>query len=378
MSDIGLYLHFPFCVRKCAYCDFLSFPATEEVKRIYAAALIREIRGYARAAKGHTVSTVFLGGGTPSIMPARQMKAIFQALYDSFEILPGAEITMEMNPGTVNESNLTFVFDHVNRVSLGAQSGNDAELLALGRIHTRRDVERSVQLLKDSGVKNLNLDLMLGIPGQTAEEWRSTLRWAIDLKPEHISAYSLQVEDGTEFRRLQKAGKLHLPDEDTEREMAALTVEMLEGSGYRQYEFSNYAKEGFLCRHNVRYWKRGDYLGLGLGASSLFEGSRWHNTRNLEHYFEHSSDPGQIVREMEQLDRRTEIEEAMFLGLRMSEGIEDAEFEARYGLSVFSLYGEIIERQIAEGVLLREGNRIFLSPRGIEVSNVVLADYLLD
>lgn len=378
MNEIGLYLHFPFCVKKCAYCDFLSFPAAEDVKHIYAAAMIREIRGYAHAARDSVVTSIFLGGGTPSIMPMRALREIFKALYDSFQIAPDAEITMEMNPGTVSEAVLSFVFDYIGRVSLGVQSAVDSELKMLGRIHSFADAERSVRLLRESGVRNLNLDLMSGIPDQTVESWKETLEAAVSLKPEHISAYSLSVEEHTEFRRLQKAGRLHLPDEESEREMYRLTKELLLQSGYEQYEFSNYAREGFRCRHNMRYWKRGDYLGFGLGASSLFRSSRWHNTRNLEHYFEHSADPGQLVREMEQLDKRAEIEETMFLGLRMSDGVSDAEFTEAFGLSYRELYGEVIGRHIADGLLAEEGDRIFLTPRGVEISNVVLADYLLE
>ena len=377
MKEIGLYLHFPFCVKKCAYCDFLSFPTTEDVKKIYAASLIREIRAYAEAAADCTVTSVFLGGGTPSIMPPSQLRSVFHALLDSFRIAPDAEISMEMNPGTVNEGNLSFIFDYVNRVSLGVQSFRDEELLLLGRIHSAEQAVRSIELLRKSGVKNLNLDLMSGIPAQTAKSWEETLRRALEFEPEHISAYSLIVEEGTEFRKRQKAGKLSLPDEETEREMYRISGEILEGAGLLQYEFSNYAREGFRCRHNVRYWKRGDYLGLGLGAASLFDGKRWHNTRNLEHYFAHSADPGQIVCELEQLDKRAEIEEFLFLGLRMRDGVSEAEFRQAFGLELRDIYGEVIDRQTGEGLLAAEEERIFLTPRGIDISNVVLADYLL-
>ncbi len=379
MREIGLYLHFPFCVRKCLYCDFLSAPSTEEVKKIYAAALIREIRGYREAAADCVVTSVFLGGGTPSIMPVMNMREVFRALYDSFRIAEDAEITMEVNPGTVNETNLSLIFDYVNRVSVGVESASDEELARLGRIHSFADAVRSIGLLRQSGVKNLNVDLMSGIPGQTAASWEKTLKEVTALQPEHISAYSLIVEDGTPFRDMQKAGKLSLPDEETERRMYALTREFLHDAGYRQYEFSNYAKPGYACRHNLRYWKRGEYLGLGLGASSLFGGSRWKNTEHLEKYFEDSADPGKLIREMEQLDKRAEIEEYMFLGLRMTDGISEEEFLSTFGVPVSDIYGEVIKRHIEDGTLeAAPCGRYRLTPRGIDVSNVVLADFLFE
>ncbi len=379
MREIGLYLHFPFCVRKCLYCDFLSAPSTEEVKKIYAAALIREIRGYREAAADCVVTSVFLGGGTPSIMPVMNMREVFRALYDSFRIAEDAEITMEVNPGTVNETNLSLIFDYVNRVSVGVESASDEELARLGRIHSFADAVRSIGLLRQSGVKNLNVDLMSGIPGQTAASWEKTLKEVTALQPEHISAYSLIVEDGTPFRDMQKAGKLSLPDEETERRMYALTRELLHDAGYRQYEFSNYAKPGYACRHNLRYWKRGEYLGLGLGASSLFGGSRWKNTEHLEKYFEDSADPGKLIREMEQLDKRAEIEEYMFLGLRMTDGISEEEFLSTFGVPVSDIYGEVIKRHIEDGMLeAAPCGRYRLTPRGIDVSNVVLADFLFE
>ncbi len=379
MGEIGLYLHIPFCVRKCAYCDFLSFPAGEEMKKIYASALIREIRGYRNAAEDSKVTSIFLGGGTPSLMPVRQLRAVFQAIYDTFPVDKDAEITMEMNPGTVNEALMSFVFDSVNRVSLGMQSAVDEELVTLGRIHTFEDVRKSVELLRESGVKNLNLDLMSGIPGQTEASWARTLSAAVSLGPEHISAYSLIVEEGTPFFRMKEEGSLVLPDEETERRMYTMTRDVLARSGYAQYEFSNYAREGFRCRHNIRYWKRGDYLGFGVGAASLFRGSRWSNTRDVDEYIRLSPDPGALVRGMERLNKRAEIEEYMFLGLRMTEGVSSAAFREAFGVEIRDLYGDVIDRQIRSGLMDEPKEGTFrLTDRGIDISNVVLAEYLLD
>ncbi|MDO5702627.1 MAG: radical SAM family heme chaperone HemW [Lachnospiraceae bacterium] len=377
-EEIGIYLHFPFCVRKCAYCDFLSFPAGEELKKIYATSLIREIRSYAPAAADMKVTSIYLGGGTPSLMPPRMLRSIFEAVHSNYKVDKRAEVTMEMNPGTVSPGILPVVCEYVNRVSLGAQSADDGELRALGRIHRWRDTERSVELLRKAGIHNLSLDLMIGIPGQTMRSCEDTLKKVIGLGPEHISAYSLIIEEGTDFYRMNSEGTLILPSEEEERAMYALSRTLLERAGYRQYEFSNYANTGFRCRHNVRYGTRGSDRGFGIGAASLFKGSRWRNTPEIDLYSGAGGDPGRIISEMEQLDRRSEIEEHMFLGLRMTEGVTEEEFEARFSLPMGEVYGSVMERQIEEGLLATDGKgRYFLTDRGVEVSNVVLAEYLI-
>ena len=376
--DCGLYLHFPFCVRKCRYCDFLSFPADEETKKLYASAMIREIRGYAMTLRGRKIDSIYLGGGTPSLMHEGALRDIFRALYDSFDISPSAEISMEMNPGTVNPRILSFVFDHISRVSLGVQSAVDSELAFLGRIHTRKDAEKSLQLLGGAGISNISMDLMAAIPGQTMESFQESLLFAVSWNPAHISCYSLIVEEGTDFYALKKSGRLSLPDEETEREMSYLAHDFLEHAGYHHYEISNYAKDGMRCRHNMRYWTRGDYIGFGIGAASLFEHTRWRNTRSLENYLACSSDPGKLVREIEQLDKRSEIEEYMFLGLRTSDGITEAGFRRSFGLELRDIYGDVISRLASDGLLLETGEGIRLTMRGADVSNRVMAEFLFD
>ncbi len=377
--DVGLYLHFPFCWKKCSYCDFLSFPADEDTKKLYASAMIREIRGYAHTLEGRTVDSVFLGGGTPSLMPAGALRDIFRALCDCFDIAADAEITMEMNPGTVNERIASFAYDYVNRVSLGVQSSDDRELKALGRIHGRADAEKSFRMLRDHGMRNISLDLMTGIPLQTADSLEQTLRFALELEPEHISAYSLIVEEGTEFHRMREEGSLILPDEETERDFYRMTRERLEAAGYLQYEISNFAKRGFECCHNLRYWRRGDYVGFGIGAASLFRHTRWRNTRNLKRYLRDSADPGRIVREMEQLSLREEVEEFMFLGLRTREGVSAGRFRETFLLEMEDIYGEKIADFRRQGLLEDTGeDGIRLTPAGIDVSNIVMSGFLLD
>jgi oxygen-independent coproporphyrinogen-3 oxidase len=379
MNGIGLYLHFPFCVRKCRYCDFLSSPPDEETKGRYAAALIREIRAYGGALRDREVDSVFLGGGTPSVMPVPHLRRIFEVLRETFRIAPGAEITMEVNPGTVTEPLMELIREEVSRVSLGVQSFDDRELAFLGRIHTASEADRSVERLRMAGVNNLNLDLMSGLPDQTEESWEKTLIHALSLRPEHISAYSLIVEEGTPFAAMRKEGRLPLPDEGTERRMYARTGEILAAAGFRRYEISNYAREGFACRHNIRYWRRGEYLGLGLGAASLMDETRWRNTRSLKTYLDGSASPEAILRDVERLDRKSEIEEFMFLGLRMTDGITEEAFRHAFALSLADVYGDVIRKLEREGLMTGDGRgRFRLTDYGIDISNEVLAEFLLD
>lgn len=349
-----------------------------DAMRLYAAAMIRELDACASLAKGRHVVSIFLGGGTPSVMPARLLREIMGAVRRDFHVDPDAEITMEMNPGTVNAAVLSFAGDCVNRVSLGVQSFSDSELAMLGRIHTAADAERSFALLRGVGIRNISLDLMSGIPGQTAESLGESLRRAVGLGPEHISVYSLIVEEGTPFWDLREKGALPLPGEDEERDMYHMTKRILADNGYRRYEISNYARSGFSCRHNERYWRRGDYLGFGIGAASLFAGKRWSNTRDFHEYLENSADPGRIIRNLETLDVRSEIEEFMFLGLREMAGVTEREFRSSFGMDMRDIYGDVLDRLAAEGVMATDGNgRWYLTERGIDVSNMVLAEFLL-
>ena len=378
MEELGLYLHIPFCVKKCRYCDFLSFPASEESKKLYAAALIREIRGYREAARRYLVTSIFVGGGTPSVMPSQNLREIFRAVYESFEISADAEITMEMNPGTVNAGLLAFAAEHLNRVSLGVQSAVDTEAAYLGRIHRFEEVKETVEHLRKAGIRNINLDLMSGIPGQTVQSWEDSLRSVLELAPEHISAYSLIVEDGTPFGKLAEEGRLELPGEEEEREMYHLTGQLLSEYGYEHYEISNYARPGRRCRHNMRYWTGGSYLGFGLGASSFFENARWHNTEEFSEYLQHSFEPQSIVRELAHLDSKSRIEEFMFLGLRTSDGVTESAFRENFGMEMPELYGDILRRYLREGFLSEpDEGRYVLTERGVDVSSIVLADFLL-
>ena len=385
-EPIGVYLHFPFCVRKCNYCDFLSGPADSGTREAYADALCREIVSFGRETGVKDVfspddkipvDTVFLGGGTPSVMDPADLTRVMETVREVFDVLPGAEISMEMNPGTFREEMLAFVKKHINRVSLGLQSADDRELQMLGRIHTYSEFESCYGTLRDAGIPNINVDLMSAIPGQTLTSWERSLDHVLRLRPEHISCYSLIVEEGTPFYALYEDGRLDLPGEDEEREMYYLTERLMNAHGYHRYEISNYARSGYECRHNVRYWRRSPYIGFGIGAASLLDEMRWSNTRDLQRYLSGSGSLSDIREEIQILSVREQMEEFMFLGLRMMEGVSCADFAEKFGCELDSVYGGVCEKLISEGLLVREGDRYKLTSRGIDVSNSVLAEFLL-
>ena len=369
-----LYVHIPFCVKKCAYCDFLSFPQGEEIQRRYVEKLMEEIRTVSAGFHDTPVSSVFVGGGTPSVLKARWMKELFDCLRASFHIEETAEISMEANPGTVDREKLRIYREAgINRLSFGLQSADNRELKALGRIHTWEEFLESFWLAREAGFSNLNVDLMSALPGQTVESWMDTLKKTADLDPEHISAYSLIIEEGTPF----SARKLDLPDEDTEYRMYEDVAAVLGKYGYYQYEISNYAKKDRNCRHNEGYWQRKDYLGLGLGAASLVCRERFTNTSDMSEYLENSGYLEKIRTDRETLTREDEMGEFMFLGLRMTKGVSKKDFQEYFGTSIEKIYGEVLEKYKKQGLLLEEDGRICLSRAGIHVSNAVMADFLL-
>lgn len=401
--ELELYIHIPFCMKKCAYCDFLSGPAPRETIDRYVTALVAEIRQYQKLAENYRVTTIFFGGGTPSILSGGQMKEIFDALRDVFEIQADAEITMEANPGTVTEENLlAYRACGINRISFGLQSVDDKELKLLGRVHTMRQFEESYDLARKAGFQNINVDLISAIPGQTVASWGHTLDTVIRMNPEHISAYSLIIEEGTPFyeiygedakeeqdSRCEKCladdGKQmdigknfpKLPDEEAERHMYELTAEKLEAAGYLQYEVSNYAKPGYACRHNKGYWQRVEYLGIGTGAASLIENERYQHISDTDLYIRANGKLDQIEEEKETLDWNAQVEETMFLGLRMKEGVNKQKFRERYHREIQEVYGEVLEKLKEEGLLREEEKRICLTKRGNDLSNYVLAQFLL-
>lgn len=371
-TSFELYIHIPFCVRKCAYCDFLSAPGSEEAKASYTEALLREIE--AVKTEKREVSSIFVGGGTPSALSPSLMGDIFEKIHKSFSVAPDAEITIEANPGTLSKEKL-FLYRNVgiNRLSLGLQSPEAAELKSLGRIHTYEEFLESFSLAREAGFQNINVDLMCALPEQTYEGWVRNLRTVAALHPEHISAYSLIIEEGTPFAKR----KLNLPDEDTEYRMYEDTAGILAEYGYEQYEISNYAKKDLACQHNVGYWMRKEYLGLGLGAASLWGNQRFSNTSDFSLYLNNSGFPEKIRGDRETLSLEAEMSEFMFLGLRMTKGVSKAEFLEGFGVPIESVYGKVLDKYKSVGLLEETEGRIFLTRAGIHVSNGVMAEFLL-
>ncbi|QHQ61926.1 oxygen-independent coproporphyrinogen III oxidase [Anaerocolumna sedimenticola] len=380
-KDLGLYIHIPFCVRKCDYCDFLSAPADEETKNKYVKALIAEIKSYKQVSAEYLVKTIFIGGGTPSSLEGKLIQAIMDTIREVFRISSGdieeqPEITIEVNPGTITrEKLLCYKNAGINRLSFGLQSADNNELKMLGRIHTYETFKENYNLARELGFRNINIDLMSGLPGQTLENWLYTLQETVKLDPEHISAYSLIIEEGTPFYlRYREEDQ----DEELDRKIYAETKEYLEKTGYYRYEISNYAKPGFESRHNSSYWLRTDYLGLGLGASSLLNKIRFQNEDNLSVYLKNSAEYHNIRRNEEPLTKNQQMEEFMFLGLRMSKGISKNNFKKIFGETIESIYGEIINKSLFEGLIEAKGDKIYLTDKGIDLSNVVLSRFLLD
>lgn len=390
-KPLSLYVHIPFCVRKCDYCDFLSAPASEEVRENYVNLLCREMEREAALYPDYRVETVFFGGGTPTVLKPEQLEKLLCKLKECFFIredaakMPGSEITLECNPGTVGGEELKKLREAgFNRLSIGAQSMRNEELERLGRIHTREDFQETFRRAREAGFRNLNVDLMSALPGQSVESYVNSLREVVSLHPEHISAYSLIVEEGTPFyerygeadagRRRDGEDKDHLlPSEEEERRMYEVTREILEESGYHRYEISNYALPGCECRHNITYWRRGDYLGLGLGAASLMGERRFTKSRELKEYEKMPEEK----ENMQLLTTREQMEEFMFLGLRLMSGVSRREFFDYFHVPMEKIYGEVLKKLEQQKLLTWQGDGIYLTKRGIDVSNVVLAEFLL-
>ena len=389
-KTMQLYIHIPFCVKKCAYCDFLSFAADEQTQAMYVKALQKELEFYGRKYGDWAISTIFIGGGTPSWLDEKAMAAVFDTVYKHFEVLPDAEISIECNPGTVTDAKfLAYKNAGINRLSIGLQSANNEELQFLGRIHTFEQFLKTYDKARHHGFSNINVDLMSSLPGQTKETFVASLKKVIRLKPEHISAYSLIIEEGTPFYEnyrtdveKQEAGEPteFLPSEEEVYETTKLTRELLQAEGYHWYEISNFAKPGKECRHNIGYWKRADYLGVGLGAASLLDNVRYANTSDLRKYLcwmeQNVVLPGELVTG-EVLSRAAQMEEFMFLGLRMVDGFKRKEFLDAFGIEIEGVYGDVLHSLQKEELIQMQEGRIALTDKGIDVSNYALAQFLL-
>lgn len=364
----GIYIHIPFCVKKCKYCDFVSFPDKESVFSDYVSAVIDEMGEYA----GVRADTVFIGGGTPTVLSAGELYRLIDACFEKFRVADDYEFTVEANPETLTLDKIKAMRGSgANRVSVGAQSFDDAELKRLGRIHDAKTAYNTICQLKENGFDNINVDLMTALPFQTTESLSRTLETALSLPVTHISAYSLIIEDGTPLEREYSQGNIELPDEDTDRDMYAMTAERLKKGGFKRYEISNFSRDGFECRHNKKYWRCEEYIGLGAAAHSYIDGKRFYNTSDLSEYFSGKKRAGETV-----LTERGKIGEFMIMGLRMDEGISEAEFLKRFGKTLDAQYGKELEKFIKGGFLLRENGRVFFTDRGRDVSNSVLCEFV--
>lgn len=375
-GGMELYLHIPFCVKKCAYCDFLSFPSGQELQRQYAKRLMEDIDCMGKEYGDIPVDTIFIGGGTPSVPESRLIVDLMEHVNRAFQISDGAEISMEANPGTVTREKLKeYRRAGINRISFGLQSANDRELKLLGRIHTWAEFLESFALARECGFTNLNIDLMSALPGQTCESWKDTLKRVTDLEPEHISAYSLIIEEGTPFGEKygSEEGRKLLPDEDSEREMYHETKRFLRECGYERYEISNYAKPGRECRHNIGYWTGVPYLGLGLGASSYMNGSRFAVSSDMQQYL--GEKPGTFT-DVEKLTKKDMEEEFFYVGLRMTAGVSLSEFERRFGVTAKEVYPGLMETFVEEKAAEFRGDRFVLTDYGLDVSNYIMAQFL--
>lgn len=401
-EELSLYIHIPFCVRKCGYCDFLSAPADEKARDRYVQALLMEIERYqGTETADRKIKTLYIGGGTPSILSANQLDCIIQKIKCTFNFNDDIEASMEMNPGTASKEKCRALYQMgINRLSIGLQSTNDKELKTLGRIHSYEDFLNTYAWCREAGFQNINVDLMAALPYQTVESYTSGLRKIIRLAPEHISAYSLILEEGTPFYQKYNSGCYPLPDEEQERLMYRETEQILAQAGYERYEISNYAKKGYACRHNLVYWQGGDYLGLGLGSSSYMNGVRFHNTNDFDTYVNQDA----YVEDREVLSMQAKMEEFMFLGLRVMAGVSGPEFEKRFGKTMEDVYGDVLRKHEEEGLLRIERKearkearkedrketsaaepakgktnieRVMLTTKGVDVSNYVFADFLL-
>ena len=396
-KPLSIYVHIPFCKHKCMYCDFLSFDNETNSKKIqYVNALMSEIRMYKPYADRYSVKTIYIGGGTPTTLDEALISNILKTINHIFNVDRFAEITIEANPGTIKYMDLLAYRElGINRLSIGLQSADDDMLRLLGRIHNYEEFENGFDAARRAGFKNISVDVMSGLPGQDMHTLVDTLTRVTELGPEHISVYSLQVEEGTMLSQRPDILDM-LPDENTERSMYTMTKKVLKAAGYNRYEVSNYSKPGMESRHNTVYWTGGQYIGIGIGAASYFKGERFKNISNLDNYIEICEDiREELTKETDRVrlyDSATAIlredvqtvyvdsrmEEFMYLGLRMTNGISRKDFQERFNRDVFEVYGDPINKYSTDGYIIVDDDRIRLSDKGIDVSNYILADFILD
>ncbi len=368
----GIYVHIPFCLKKCPYCSFFSTAGKSSTFERYARAVLKQLQGFSQ---DDPVETIFFGGGTPTMLPVSLLTEILSECRQDFTLAPDPEISIEVNPATVTEDDLiTLQREGFNRISIGAQSLNDIDLDILGRPHNSEDVEQTVALAKKAGFANLSLDLMYGLPGQTVLQWENVLNRALDLEPSHLSIYELTIEPGTVFDGRHKSGKLKLPEEDQVLQMMEVTLEEVSRKNYHRYEISNYALPGMECRHNTNYWNNGSYIGIGAGAVSSLCGTRTKAVEDVDEYcmrVESGNDPW-ISRES--LANEERFRETVVMGLRMTGGISVSELQKRFGIELHQYYGDILPGLIEQGMIIHDNDRVRLSAAGLFLANSIMAE----
>lgn len=377
MNTVGLYIHIPFCRQKCLYCDFPSWAGKESLMQAYVDALTAEIKARGKEYPNKKVVSVFFGGGTPTTLEIPLLEQLMQAVFASWDIAEDAEITTEANPGTLDREMATALKKMgFNRLSMGVQAWQNRLLKDLGRIHTIEGFLENYKAVREAGFENVNVDLMFALPNQTMADWQETVKNITALEPEHISAYSLIIEEGTPFFERYEKGQLEPASEELDREMYHWAVDYLAEKGYEQYEISNFAKKGKQSRHNRIYWQAEEYLGMGLGAHSYMDGERFHNRYDLQEYIDAEGEVSLLKEDVEVITEEDALAEFMFLGLRLTEGVSFARFRERFGQEMKNIYGRQIEELVKDGLLKEDEIGIRLTVRGVDISNVVFEKFL--
>ncbi len=375
--NLAIYLHIPYCLHKCGYCDFNSHPENAKEASHYVDALLKELEFYSETLKKYTVPTVFMGGGTPTILPPAQLKEILDKVRQNFNLTPDCEITIEANPATIKLQTLQEIREAgYNRISIGVQSFDEKELQLLERVHNEEEIHTTVKRARSAKFDNLSMDLMFALPDQTLEKWQSHLKQAIAKNPDHLSTYNLTIEPATAFFKLHEKGKICLPHEDKQLEMYETTIQVLEDAGYSQYEISNFSKPGMESQHNINYWNNGEYLGVGAGASSYLNGERFKNINLPSIYIREIVANETAIESKERLEPLEAMGETLMLGLRLLKGISIDVFEKRFQVSFQKVYGNVIEPLLTQELITLNQNRIALSRKGLFLADSVILKFM--
>lgn len=378
MKPLSIYIHIPFCKAKCFYCDFTSYTSKESIYNLYVEALLTEIKSEAKNYINYEVQTIFIGGGTPTVLPSCCIVKIMNELKSNYNISINTEITIESNPGTIDYKNLLILKNSgINRISIGLQAWQNRLLKEIGRIHTQQEFVDGFNCARDVGFNNINIDLIFALPKQSIDDWKETLENIILLKPEHISAYSLIIESGTIFGDMYSQNKLQLISENIDRQMYYIAKNFLKDNGYTHYEISNFSQKNFESKHNIIYWQQKEYIGFGLGAHSYINSERFHNTYDIDKYMKFSYIRKNITEDIEKNDILDMYAEYMFLGLRFIKGISKENFRLKFGEDIYNIYGKQLNECKTLGLMKENMNFLWLTDKGIDVSNIIFEKFLI-